>query len=164
MPGWLKPRWDPNGVTSSGEILRNPAPAPVVLLVDDEPTLLRITQRMLVQRGYTVVTAPDAARALDLLVEGRAFDVMVTDVGLRGVTGTELARRMRGQMPHLRVLFVSGFDAATLGLEGSMGARDAFLCKPYSARELERRLLELLSETAANPTESSGVTPRDSLG
>ena len=52
----------------------------------------------------------------------------------------------------------------TLGLEGSMGSRDAFLSKPYSARELERRLLELLSETANAPTESSGVTSRDSLG
>lgn len=163
MSGWLKPRWHLNGAGSPGEMLPNPAPAPVVLLVDDEPTLLRITQRMLEQRGFTVVAAPDATRALDLLIEGRVFDVMVTDVGLGGVTGTELARRMRRKLPDLRVLFVSGFDAVTLGLEGSMGEADDFLCKPYSARELERRLAELLSETPS-PTESSGVTSRTSLG
>ena len=148
----------------SAAILPSPASAPVVLLVDDEPILLRITQRMLAHRGFTVVAASDAAKALDLLLEGRAFDVMVTDVGLRGMTGTELARRVRRTQPGLRVLFVSGFDAVTLGLEGLMGVRDAFLSKPYSAHELERRLLELLSETATAPTESSGVTPRTSLG
>jgi len=164
MPGLVKPRWEDEELGSSGTVAKCTATAPVVLLVDDEPILLRITQRMLQQRGFTVVAAPDATAALDLLVAGPPFDLMVTDVGLRGVSGTELARRMRRQLPELRVLFVSGFDASTLRLEGSMGPRDAFLGKPYSAGELETRLVELLSETASVPPKSSGVTPRDRLG
>jgi DNA-binding response OmpR family regulator len=135
-----------------------------VLLVDDEPALLRTTQRMLEQRGFNVVSVDTAEAALHLMATAEPFDLLMTDVLLRRTRGTELARRARLLRPSLRVLYVSGFDEDSAELAGR-DARDGFLAKPYTARELDDRLRDLLPpgtageapETAA----SAGVTSRD---
>jgi DNA-binding response OmpR family regulator len=138
--------------------------APVsVLLVEDEPVLLRTTQRLLEHRGFSVVGVDTAEAALDLLSSGRSFDLLMTDVGLRRENGMELARRARLSRPALRVLFVSGSDAASVGLECHAGP-DAFLEKPYTGRELDDRLRDLLLPERAAPSEkavSVSVTARD---
>jgi CheY-like chemotaxis protein len=134
-----------------------------ILVVDDEPILLRSTERLLEQRGFSVATAMEAAGAVELVEGGAVFDVLVVDVALRGVTGLELARRLRERLPNLRVLYVSGFDAGALRLDTGR-AGDAFLAKPFAGAELARRLTELLPEPPNDPAASSDVTTRDSLG
>jgi CheY-like chemotaxis protein len=139
--------------------------APVtVLLVDDEPALLRTTQRLLEQRGLSVVSVDTAEAALELLSSSRSFDLLMTDVALRRTKGTELAERARRLRPALRVLFVSGFDEDCVNPEGP-GGREAFLAKPYTARELDDRLRDLLLPAAGSEAlekaASAGVTSRD---
>jgi DNA-binding response OmpR family regulator len=136
-----------------------------VLLVEDEPVLLRTTQRMLEQRGFSVVGVDTAEAALELLSSGRSFDLLMTDVGLRRASGKDLARRARLARPALRVLYVSGSDAASVGLECHVGPGPvAFLEKPYTGRELDDRLRDLLLPEGEAPSEmavSVGVTARD---
>jgi two-component system cell cycle sensor histidine kinase/response regulator CckA len=115
----------------------------VVLLVDDEELLLKTTRRMLEQRGFRVVTAADAGAAIELAQCTPDIRVLLTDLSLPGMDGRELARRLRWTLPDLRVLFMSGFDAETSGLDARQ-AGDGFLSKPFTARELEDRVSELL--------------------
>jgi DNA-binding response OmpR family regulator len=147
---------------------RVPTGEPVsVLLVDDEPALLKTTQRMLEQRGFRVTSVDTAEAALEL-VAARSFDLLMTDVALRRTRGTELARRARLVQPGLRVLYVSGFDESSVELGDSAQCRDAFLAKPYTPRELDDRLRDLLLPTSGqeDPGETAstrGVTARDRL-
>jgi CheY-like chemotaxis protein len=114
----------------------------VILLVDDEELLLKTTRRMLEQRGFRVVTAADAAAAIEIALHTPDVRVLLTDLSLPGMDGRELARRLRWTLPELRVLFMSGFDAETSGLDVHQ-AGDGFLSKPFTARELEDRVSEL---------------------
>lgn len=132
----------------SGRRLRsdqlNPTPG-VILLVDDEELLLKTTRRMLEQRGFRVVTAGDGATAIEVAQKTADIRVLLTDLSLPGMDGRELARRLRWMLPELRVLFMSGFDAETSGLDARQG--DSFLSKPFTARELEDRVSDLLGPT-----------------
>ncbi len=88
----------------------------------------------------------------------------MTDVVLHPINGVELARRLRKVLPELKVLYVSGYDATAAGLALGADGPDAFLGKPFTARELEARLRELLpGSTGDSLPVSSGVTPRDGL-
>lgn len=181
--GWLSPDPTPVSGTPAAQNRSHPSPptnvgvsAPAtarqralpglpltVLLVDDEPALLKTTQRLLEQRGLTVMGVETAEAALELL-SARAFDLLMTDVGLRVMRGPELARRARLLRPDLRVLFVSGYDAEEAGIGGPTDG-DGFLGKPFTPRELDDRLRDLLlPRSGALPLEmaaSAGVTARD---
>jgi CheY-like chemotaxis protein len=113
-----------------------------VLLVEDEPVLLKATRRMLEQRGFSVVGVDTAKAALELIAGGTPFELLMTDVSLRHCRGTELARRARLVRPGLRVLYVSGLDAESAGL-GGPNSGDVFLAKPFLPEELDDRLRDL---------------------
>ena len=85
-------------------------PAPVVLVVDDEPTLLHMMERILSQAGYEVHGASNGLRALELLAGSPVPPtVLVTDVRMEPVDGPSLARLVLGASPGTRLLFVSGY-------------------------------------------------------
>ena len=117
-----------------------------VLLVEDDATFRELLGDVLHQAGYRVLVAADPGEAL-ALVAGRnePIDLLVTDLSMPVMKGTDLARRLTAGRPALKVLLMSGYseldDAATVAAE--IGA--AFLAKPFRTRELlqaARRLLE----------------------
>jgi CheY-like chemotaxis protein len=120
-----------------------PGVAATVLVVDDEPVLLRTTRRMLEQRGFSVICVESSDAAMDVIQSDRVVDLLITDVGLRQTNGVDLVRRARALRPTLRVLYVSGFDAESVGLASGDGRQETFLGKPYTARELDDRLRDL---------------------
>ena len=86
-------------------------PAPVVLVVDDEPIVLRLMERVLAGAGYHVQSAPDGLTALGLTGQWSApADLLVTDLRMPGLNGYELARRVTTMHPSVRVLLVSAAD------------------------------------------------------
>ena len=85
------------------------AGAGTVLLVDDEEQVRMSTAAMLSDLGYEVVEADGAERAMDMVRDGLQPDLVVTDHLMPGMNGTDLARRLRTQEPHLPVLIVSGY-------------------------------------------------------
>ncbi len=93
-----------------------------VLLVENEPSLLRVAKSMLERLGYRVLTASAPSEALALA--DTPFDLLLTDVVLPEFGGDELARRLRAARPELRCLFMSGSPRA----EGEQ----PFLAKPFS--------------------------------
>jgi CheY-like chemotaxis protein len=86
-----------------------------ILLVDDDSAVREITGSILRDQGHTVLEAGSGAGALDLLQREAAIDLMLIDFAMPGMSGAELARRVRAKRPRLPVLFITGFaDRAAL--------------------------------------------------
>ena len=119
-----------------------PVPAAVqltVLVVEDDDLVRSTTAEMLRILGHEVLEAPDAAAANDIL-SSSAVDVLLTDVGLPGVSGVALAQEARERDAKLKIIIATGDDAA--GEEArAIGA--ALLLKPYRPDDLTRVVEEL---------------------
>src|SRR6476660_1934902 len=85
--------------------------------------------------GYVVVECPEARSALEQVSQGR-FDLLVTDVGLPGMNGRELADRVRDHQPDLPVLFITGYAERAHDREEFLGERMDILPKPFNLGEL----------------------------
>jgi PAS domain S-box-containing protein len=106
-----------------------------VLLVEDEVVLRMSTTDMLEQLGCFVAGVGSGEQALELLARGGSFDLLLTDLGLPGMSGEELAGRIRQQFPRLPVVIASGY-----GRSGIQGGGLQFISKPYSAVDLQQAL------------------------
>lgn len=115
-----------------------------VLLVDDEPLLIKSLGRSLQARGFTVMTAVGADEALRVARNVTALDLLVTDVFLPGTDGIALATLLIEARPDLPVLFISGLDAGPVAGRLAAVKRWAFLAKPFGHRQLDDCLAELL--------------------
>lgn len=106
-----------------------------VLLVDDEDAVRAAAAQMLGDIGYEVIEADNADAALRLIADGLVPDLLVSDHLMPGMTGTELARQLRAQLPQVGVLIVSGYaDVETLSPDL------AHLPKPFRQADLEQAI------------------------
>ena len=122
-------------------------PRGLVLVVEDEPAIADVIRLNLAQAGYGVQVEHDGGRALDAV---RRFKpaAIILDVGLPGLDGIEICRRLRADQDWTPVLFVTARDDEVdriLGLE--LGADD-YITKPFSPRELVARVKAILRRTA----------------
>ena len=109
-----------------------------VLVVEDNEAVGDLARQALAEMGYRTTHAPDAERALALLIDSDSgFDVVFSDVVMPGMNGIELARIVRERYPDLPVILTSGYSNI-LAQEGSDGFD--LLRKPYSMDELARAL------------------------
>ena len=107
-----------------------------VLVVEDEPLILMSTVDMVSELGHAVHEAGSAEDALSVL-EKHTVDILLTDAGLPGMTGTDLARQVRERWPSIRIVFASGDDNARL----ASGIKDALqLTKPFTIDGLAKIL------------------------
>jgi CheY-like chemotaxis protein len=116
------------------------APRPVgrrtgrILLVEDEPVLREIAQRVLVRAGFDVTAAAGPGEAIIAVETGpEPFDLLLTDVVMPGMRGPELARRLRNSRPDLRVLLASGYAEEIVDSDRH---EDPLLAKPFSPETL----------------------------
>jgi signal transduction histidine kinase len=114
-----------------------------VLLVDDDDAVRITTSDLLSGLGYTVQEAADGAAALELLDRGAAIDVMVTDVVMPGMSGSELARRVRAMRPALPIVFISGYSESDGLAEGLLGH---LVRKPFRAAQLQEQIEEAIDQ------------------
>ncbi|HXK18998.1 MAG TPA: response regulator [Polyangiaceae bacterium] len=120
-----------------------------VLVVDDEPTLRSVIRRSLLRDGYRVLVAEDGERALSLAKShGASIDLLITDVVMPGLTGLELAQRLRLERPALGVLFISGFTFEEAVPAADLQAGMAYLPKPFDTKVLSAKVRELLTACA----------------
>jgi len=113
-----------------------------VLLVEDEPDIRALAERLLASTGYAVVAAGSGPEALRLCERHAGpIDLVVADVVMPGMTGLEMAARLRESRPGVKVLYMSGFaDDAVHAFEA--GAH--FIAKPFPMAELARRIRAVL--------------------
>ena len=106
-----------------------------MLVVDDEPGVVRLLDTMLERGGYTVTTASDSRSALERVRRDPAgFDLVITDEGLPGLSGTQLAAAIHDLRDDLPVVLCSG-DAPHTSHHQAPGVQ-ATLAKPFDARQL----------------------------
>ena len=120
-----------------------------ILFVEDEEKLRVATSEYLRQKGYRVVDAADGDRALKLAAKHRKkIDLLITDVGIRGVTATEIAERLAKSNPEVSVLFVSGNSFS----KDMGGPNRKFLPKPYRLKDLAATVRTILAKPASIST------------
>src|SRR5690606_22180592 len=81
-----------------------------VLLVDDDDTVRRVAERMLVRAGFEVMAAAGGMEALDLFANHGPFDLVVLDLTMPGMNGVEVFHALRKADPHVRVILMSGYN------------------------------------------------------
>jgi two-component system, cell cycle sensor histidine kinase and response regulator CckA len=126
-----------------------PAPDPrgreVILLVEDEPAILRLAAMMLEKQGYTVVAAATPGEAIRLARERTGeIDLLMTDVVMPEMNGRELARNILTLYPGLRRLFMSGYTADVIAHQGVLEEGVHFIQKPFGIKELAAKVREVL--------------------
>lgn len=130
-------------------VLTVPGPR-TVLLVEDEDGVRDLTQRVLERQGYHVHVARDGVEALALYDDHKGtIDVLVTDVVMPRLGGSELVGKVRDEQPDLPVLFMSGYarNAAIRGAPGDRRTR--FLQKPFTVPAFQQAVAELLAHGTA---------------
>jgi two-component system cell cycle sensor histidine kinase/response regulator CckA len=125
-----------------------------ILLVEDEPSLRKLTHRTLKDMGYSVLEANDAAQAIDVARSTDApIDLLLTDVIMPGMSGGDLAKKLSPENPHMRVLFMSGYTDGAIEVRGSLPPGMAVLRKPFT-RDV---LLRTVEGTLAQPPRGSQI-------
>jgi CheY-like chemotaxis protein len=121
-----------------------------IMVVDDEPLVLRVSVHELKRLGYHVVPARSGEEALELL-KTHAVDLLIIDLMMPGLSGLESFRRIRSIQPHLKTLVYTGYaPAAAIEEIEALGAHP-FLIKPAPLGELARAVRSRLDETEPTP-------------
>jgi len=140
-------------VGSTGEVAKEPRPSAklikkhqaTVLLVEDEPSLRKLTRDVLRETGYTVFEAADAFQALEIAKQSEIdIDLLLTDVIMPGMSGRALADALSSSRPETRVLYMSGYTDGEIATQGVLNAETSILHKPFTQDELIRRVEDVL--------------------
>ncbi len=113
-----------------------PEPPRTVLVVDDEENVRSFIKRVLDNAGYTTAVAGNGPEALRAATMIPTLDMIVTDVMMPEMSGCELARRLRRDNPHLKVLYVTGYRDRLFDEKVMMWEDEAFIDKPCSIKAL----------------------------
>jgi len=119
----------------------------VILIVEDEESVLSTARAVLETAGYTILEAESAEKALEMMesYEG-PLDLLFTDIVMPGMNGMQLAEKLSEMRPGLKTLYASGYSEAVLEQRGLQGLDASLLLKPYSQGELTRRIQNLLNQ------------------
>jgi PAS domain S-box-containing protein len=117
----------------------------IVLVVEDDPRVRRVSVRRLKELGYTVVEADSGPAALAVIDRNQSIDLIFTDIVMPGgMTGVELAREARTRRPDLKILFTSGYAEPSIFKGGLPTENAGWLGKPFSTADLAAKLRDLL--------------------
>jgi len=130
---------------------KNETPVPVekratiILVVEDNKNVLKLTSEMVESLGYEVIQAENGDSALQILEKRKDIDLLLSDVMLPGtLNGPALARRAVKLLPHLKVLFNSGYAADDIFESGMLEEGAHLISKPFRKRQLAEKIAELL--------------------
>ncbi|MEU4424047.1 response regulator [Actinoplanes sp. NPDC024001] len=107
-----------------------------VLIVEDQPDVAQLVQRLIAPAGYEITVATDALMAVTQVASGARPDLLITDVVMPTMTGPELAGALRTHQPDLPVLYMSGYTAASLGPQLHLDDNSMLLEKPFTRSTL----------------------------
>src|SRR5580765_1698915 len=148
--------------SAGAPVVRGNHSGPTLLLVEDEASVRAIAREMLVASGFSVLEAATGPEGLAVAQRAtQPIDLLVTDVMLPGMSGTELADRLRSERPSLRVLFTSGHSDEAIGRHGVSRSDPAFLQKPFTFDAFVGKVRGALARPAeTRPDDGAGETRR----
>jgi PAS domain S-box-containing protein len=120
-----------------------------ILVVEDDRDVLAVTVRMLRSAGFSVLAASTADEALDVCRATAHLDLVLSDLVMPGLTGVELALRLRHLRPTLPFVFMSGYPSTPAGFEEAANAFP-IVSKPFTTRQLLATIDELLAPNEPN--------------
>jgi PAS domain S-box-containing protein len=124
--------------------------ARTVLVVDDEPEVLELATEILRRVGYSVLEASDGPAALEVAARHPGeIHLLMTDMVMPGMSGRDLAERMRARRASLRVLYISGYVQDASARAALASEHSAFVAKPFTPEFLIDRVRELLATAEA---------------
>ena len=116
-----------------------------ILLVEDEPAILRVTAAMLKSQNYTVLAASTPEKAISLTKEHlNEIDLLMTDVIMPKMNGCDLAKEISSLVPSIKFLFMSGYTADVIEQHGVLDEGINFIQKPFSGNPLYKKLRDIL--------------------
>jgi signal transduction histidine kinase len=116
-----------------------------VLLVEDDPSVRLLIGELLAELGYQAIEASDAQAALRHLQSGKAFHLMISDVGLPGINGRQLAEIARQHYPGIPILFVTGYAENAAIRAGFLGTNMTMIAKPFQVEQLAAKIGEMIA-------------------
>jgi signal transduction histidine kinase len=116
-----------------------------VLLVEDEPALREVIAEQLGSGGYEVVTGHDVKAALAAAdAHPGPIHLVITDLVMPIMSGPDVVRQLRARRPELRVIYMSGYSSAAVGLHSLVDSEEPFLAKPFTLAALLDKVREVL--------------------
>nr|WP_206046284.1 PAS domain S-box protein [Novosphingobium panipatense] len=118
----------------------------VVLVVEDEAVVRGLIIEVLDELGYTAIEAADGPAGLEILQSGQRIDLLITDIGLPGLNGRQVADGGRAARPGLRVLFMTGYAENAALAAGFLEPGMAMITKPFAMDALAKRIRESIED------------------
>jgi hypothetical protein len=131
--------------TSAVRAAEHAATGETVLVVEDEPVVRGVILEMLGEQGYRSLQAVDGPSGLKILRSDARIDLLVTDVGLPGINGRQLADQAREMRPDLRILFITGYAESVAMSEGFLQPGMEMITKPFDLDHLAQRIRAMIS-------------------
>lgn len=129
----------------SSHALQNRKATKTILLVEDEPEILKIARLILEKSSYNVIAASSAEDALGIFEQHRnEIDLLVTDVIMPGMNGAELSMKLQREVPGLKTLFMSGYTAEIVATHEAIHEGAGFIQKPFSVKTFKAKVEEVL--------------------
>ncbi len=116
-----------------------------VLVVEDEPVVRGVILEMLGERGFRTLEAVDGPSGLQILRDHERIDLLVTDVGLPGMNGRQLADQARETRPNLKILFITGYAESVAIADGFLQPGMEMITKPFDLEHLSQRIRAMIS-------------------
>ena len=120
----------------------------VVLLVEDEPAILRLAKTMLERGGYDVVTAESPSQAIEIAKQRNDLALLISDLIMPEMNGSELAEAIKTASPGIRTMFISGHFPEAIEKRMSIDKGIGCLQKPFTMAQLLEKVEQVLSGSA----------------
>ena len=133
------------GRASAVRAAEHAATGETVLVVEDEPVVRGVILEMLGEQGYRTLQAVDGPSGLKILRSRERVDLLVTDVGLPGMNGRQLADQARETRPGLKILFITGYAESVAIADGFLQPGMEMITKPFDLDNLSRRIRGMVS-------------------
>ncbi len=123
----------------------------IILLVEDEQSILKMTTTMLERLGYTVFSAGTPREALRMVnqLDGK-INLLITDVVMPEMNGWDLAQNLLPLYPYLKCLFMSGYTSDIIAQQGILDEGVEFIQKPFSKKDLAIKIRMALKNKTNN--------------
>ena len=131
---------------AAARVAGHAATGETVLVVEDEPVVRGVILEMLGEQGYRTLEAVDGPSALAILRANARIDLLVTDVGLPGMNGRQLADQARESRPGLRILFITGYAESVAIADGFLQPGMEMITKPFDLDHLLRRIRSMIAQ------------------
>ncbi|MFC6478417.1 ATP-binding protein [Pseudomonas asuensis] len=140
------PRYEGKLYEDTTELLGNPQRMSIretVLLVEDDPAIRELIPEMLEDLGYFTLVAGDGYEGLEILKSHKGIDLLITDIGLPGLNGRDLAAQALRMYPSLKVLFITGYDQSVTLQKSLHRSGVELMTKPFTIAALASKITSM---------------------